>query len=298
MENNPLVSVIIPIYNRAFLLADVLKNILNQTYTNIEVIIIDDGSSMPLRITDNHGLNIVLKRLNKNMGPGFARKEGRLLAKGKYIAYLDSDDWWSRDFIEQLVVDLNNNHQVAMVYSKTIVLVNGKEKSRRNEFPASRILPDIMLNKKRPWATSSCLWRADVSLASHWKKLNNFEDYIHDMNVSRHNNIVLYNRQAITYKNQSADNRITRDPIEVRKALKEMVKINKLPAYNGICSFVLFRVYEYNLRILNGKQFFLLPFKEFNINILKYVFYYCLLFFIGILSLKSYRLKRLIRYLR
>ena len=92
MNNIPLVSIIIPFYNRHDLVITALNYISLQTYKNIEVILIDDGSDYALEINDDFGLDMQLKRLKENKGPGYARRVGRQMAKGKYVCYLDSDD--------------------------------------------------------------------------------------------------------------------------------------------------------------------------------------------------------------
>src|SRR5690554_1214665 len=103
MNKEAVVSIIVPFYNRHDLVVAALKNISLQTYKDIEVILIDDGSDNVLTIDDDFGLDIQLKRLEENKGPGNARRVGRQMAKGKYICYLDSDDWWSDNFIEECV---------------------------------------------------------------------------------------------------------------------------------------------------------------------------------------------------
>ena len=103
----PLVSVIIPVYNVEKYLKHCLDSILTNTYKNLEVICIDDGSM-------DHSLNILefyKKRDNrvkiikqKNMGPSAARNKGLDLAKGKYISFVDSDDYISYNAYEILTL--------------------------------------------------------------------------------------------------------------------------------------------------------------------------------------------------
>lgn len=105
-ELSPLVSIIIPVYNSEQCIGATLESVVNQTYTNIEIIIIDDGS------TDN-GLLIISEYAKKdsriiyekkrNEGPSLARKKGLDIARGKYIQFLDSDDTLVVDAIEALL---------------------------------------------------------------------------------------------------------------------------------------------------------------------------------------------------
>lgn len=94
MRNNPLVSVVIPFYSGVEWLELAIESALNQTYKNYEIIVINDGSKEDLsKIIEKFGDKVQL--INKqNEGPASARNEGIFRAKGKYIAFLDSDDIW------------------------------------------------------------------------------------------------------------------------------------------------------------------------------------------------------------
>ena len=94
MTTNPLFSVVVPTYNRLPLLAEALGSVWRQTFTDYEVIVVDDGS------TDGTAewLDSQTPRLRflrqENKGPGAARNLGAAEAKGEYLAFLDSDDVW------------------------------------------------------------------------------------------------------------------------------------------------------------------------------------------------------------
>ena len=92
-----LVSVIMPSYNSAETIKDSIESIIDQTYKNWELIIIDDCSSdETFDIVENsfNDKRILVKRLSQNSGTGIARNEGIKLAKGRFIAFCDSDDRW------------------------------------------------------------------------------------------------------------------------------------------------------------------------------------------------------------
>jgi glycosyltransferase involved in cell wall biosynthesis len=301
MQENFLVSIIIPIYNRFHLLTDVLKNLKSQTYQNFEVIIVDDGSENILEIENHYGLKINYIRLSENKGPGYARKQGRLQAKGKYIAYLDSDDWWSNNFVEQCVKTLESDTSKGMVYTNTIVLWNGNELKRRiKHFQPNTILPTLFVNNKRFWTTASCMWRKEVSLPECWHPLRNHEDYLHDLYCSNNNNNAKFVKEAIAYKNRSAGNRIKRESGEVKKTLNEMVRIKTLPTFTGFPFFIIKKLYEFHITIdfADFKNYLLVPIKEKNFKFSNYFIYYLLLVLIGMLSVKSYKLKSYIQYLK
>ena len=295
-QTSALVSIIIPMYNRPYLIKSIWQNLSKQCYTNFEIIFVDDGSEIPIKVPSYFDLNYNLIRYGKNRGPGFARRIGRERAIGKYIAYLDSDDWWSDNFLAECANDLFENPNVGMVYTGSSMLKDTIEiYNRTGKNIPNTILPSLFERKKRSWSTSSCLWRADTSLASHWKDLRNNEDYIHDLYASSLNNRVVYNENALTYKNQSASDRIERDGQEVKKTLFELQNINNLPNFNGITIFILRRMYDHKIKfefisIFGFLRLIAKDLKIYTLDFYKYSFYFIYLNFFdgGSSKLKIY----------
>lgn len=105
-SNCPLVSIIIPIYNASRYLNDALNCIKNQTYKNIEVICVDDGSTdNSINIIETFTKNDSRFRLFKqqNLHAGIARNAGLQNAKGEYVIFLDADDLFSKKLISTLI---------------------------------------------------------------------------------------------------------------------------------------------------------------------------------------------------
>lgn len=106
MDSAPLISIIIPIFNVEQYLAKCIDSIINQTYENIEIILVDDGSpdNCP-KICDDYSKKdkriIVLHKLNGGLSD--ARNAGIDKANGEYIGFVDSDDWVEQDMYETLV---------------------------------------------------------------------------------------------------------------------------------------------------------------------------------------------------
>ncbi|MBF2016537.1 MAG: glycosyltransferase [Rivularia sp. T60_A2020_040] len=114
------ISVIVPLFNGERTIEETIKSILNQTFSNIEVIIINDGSTdATLEIV----ANILDSRIQifsyPNAGLSASRNRGISQAKGEYISFIDADDLWTADKLELQWQALQSNPQAAVAYSWT-----------------------------------------------------------------------------------------------------------------------------------------------------------------------------------
>lgn len=111
MDDKKSISVIVPVYNAERYLTETVECILNQTYKNFELLLIDDGSSdSSPSLCDSFASKDSRVRVfhNENMGPAGARNFGLKQAEGDFIAFVDSDDLIDRDYLEQLIKTFNN----------------------------------------------------------------------------------------------------------------------------------------------------------------------------------------------
>src|SRR4030042_5054891 len=128
----PLVSVIVPTYNRPEMLVDCLKSIQYQTYKNVETIVVNDGGVDVKKIIDplNQQIKITSLEHPANRGMAAARNTGIAVARGKYIAYLDDDDSYLPHHVATQVDFLQNNDcKVAYTdaHRAHIKTVNGRD---------------------------------------------------------------------------------------------------------------------------------------------------------------------------
>lgn len=126
---NELVSVIVPTYNREGMIVRAVNSVLEQTYKNLECIIVDDGSQdntkeVVSRIKDTRVRYI---KLEKNSGPSVARNAGIRESRGSYIAFHDSDDLWLPDKLEMQMERLEYEAEAGMVYCSYLYRKDGKE---------------------------------------------------------------------------------------------------------------------------------------------------------------------------
>jgi len=123
VPDTPTVSVIIPAYNTAPYIADTLDSVFAQTFTDFEVILINDGSADTDKleeVIEPYRERIVYLR-QENRGPSAARNAGIRCARGKYIAFLDSDDSWFSEYLSEQIKFLRNSQGVDMVYSDSLM---------------------------------------------------------------------------------------------------------------------------------------------------------------------------------
>lgn len=108
----PLISVIVPVYNKEYCIRRCLDSIINQTYQNIEILIIDDGStdasSKICKKYQEEYENVVFES-KQNGGVGSARNYALNKIKGKYITYVDSDDYLHEEYLTELYMCLQKN---------------------------------------------------------------------------------------------------------------------------------------------------------------------------------------------
>lgn len=119
MQNNNLVSIIIPVYNVARYLDDCLNSVLKQTYTNLEMIVVDDGSTdESLEICRSYAAKD--KRLKvfhqDNAGVSAARNIGLNIMTGKYVLFIDSDDKIEQDMVKNLVKAIDQSERIDAVF--------------------------------------------------------------------------------------------------------------------------------------------------------------------------------------
>lgn len=218
-----LVSIIMPTYNREKTIKRALDSLLSQTYSNIEMIIIDDGSSDNTNeiINSYTDKRINYIKLTKNMGANYARNYGISVAKGKYITFQDSDDEADINKIEDLVNFTNNN-------SCDIVFCNVRVK-KKNKY---KVLIKKQINENE--VLEKLLWGNFISIEGLFLKRSILKDITFDDNLLRFQDWDLIIRLAQKYSIKHyhkelttvyvQNDSITRDNSKGIKALKQILQ--------------------------------------------------------------------------
>jgi len=211
--SKPLFSVILPTYNRCFILWRAILSVLQQTYPFFELIIVDDASwdeteKLVKVFTDPR---IVYLKLKKNLGAAAARNKGLAKAKGKYIAYIDSDNEWHKDFLESMRKAIEKYPEKVLFFCKKNYRLKLKEKGRRE-----RMVRDEFFGHKKYFDLKR-LWQRKIIIDTNtfvhkksiikkvgdWdEKLNFWEDFEYTLRISRKypNGIIYLNRALVNYE--------------------------------------------------------------------------------------------------
>ncbi|MEO0707705.1 MAG: glycosyltransferase family 2 protein [Cyanobacteria bacterium J06649_5] len=177
----PKVTVVIPAYNNIDYLPDALESALEQTFADIEIIVINDGSSDH---TEQWMLSQSDPRITlisqDNQGKSAARNRGIAHSQGDYIAFLDADDLWEQTKLEQQVRMLDKNPHVGLVYTWTALAdAQGRATGRLLDSPAegdvwkALILKNILACGSTPMVRRECFdtvgfFSPDLPLAQDW----------------------------------------------------------------------------------------------------------------------------------
>ncbi|MBH0208302.1 MAG: glycosyltransferase family 2 protein, partial [Nitrospira sp.] len=130
------VSVIIPTFNRFPLLCRAVDSVLNQTHGDLEIIVIDDGSTddTPALFAQLFPTVHYVKTDHSGL-PAIARNVGIRLAKGEFVAFLDSDDQWLPDKLSQQMEPLQRNPDIGLACSNAFVMYDDKDTLSRSYLP-------------------------------------------------------------------------------------------------------------------------------------------------------------------
>lgn len=233
MTDKPLISVIIPTYNRAGLLSEAISSVARQTCPDWELIVVDDGSTDGTRSAVATTFAQIGRPdkchyfYQKNRGVSGARNYGVRQARGEYLTFLDSDDLWQPDKLEQQVKFLENNQSASAVYTNETWW---RGRDRLNQKKRHR--------KYSGWIFPACLDLCLISASSIllkravFDKIGPFdetfpvcEDYEMWLRLTRDFPVYLIDQPLIIKRTISSDQLSTRYPAMDRFRVRALEKI-------------------------------------------------------------------------
>jgi glycosyltransferase involved in cell wall biosynthesis len=233
-----LVSIIVPVFNRFEYADRAIRSVLNQTYSNWELYVVDDCSEdtylLPVEC-ENLPQNIVLLRNEKNIGPGLSRQKGLDLAKGEFVCFLDSDDYWLPEFLEKsLDKHSKNNYNIGASYCQSIL--SDDSLRRRNE--ANEAVDDIfygVVSGVRPWATCALMWNSKY--AATWGVLRTNQDAMFELNSSVLNYRISFIPEVLAVVNKdtgmNSEDLVSKRNVESNRNIVLRFAVKLLDEYEG-----------------------------------------------------------------
>ncbi len=249
------VSVIIPVYNRAATVKRAIDSVLNQSLSPGEIIVVDDGSTDNTpEVLKGYKDRIRVLRLGENLGPSAARNKGVLESSGRWIAFLDSDDYWDETKLEKQIGFLKQHPYFEILQSEEIWIRKGR-----------RVNPCRHHKKPEGWAWEPSLRRCLISPSGVMMKRELFlryggfredypvcEDYDLWLKITRHHPVGLEPSFGVVkfgghsdqlsrrypamdrFRVQSLFEQFEREPYpEFREKLREVINEKLSILYNG-----------------------------------------------------------------
>ena len=248
MYKDGLVSVIIPAYNCSKYLVKAVESAVNQTYKNIEVIIVDDCStddtSSIIEYICRKYNNVFSYRNEKNSGVAFTRNNAVDKASGQYIAYLDADDVWDKTKIEKQLEVFKDKINTPLVFS-AIDFIDENDVSIKSKRKIKKIVSFRYLLRHTPISTSSVVIDRKVVSNIKMPLRKTAEDYSLWLQVlKKYGNAVGIDEVLVHYRKTSTS-LSSKKSKEIKHFYDVQVKDLKIKkicaAYNTIC-YVLYAI--------------------------------------------------------
>lgn len=316
------ISIIIPVYNNEKYLERCIVSLINQTYKNLEIILINDGSTDNSRIICEKYLKkdkrVILVN-QKNGGVSAARNKGIEIATGSWIAFVDSDDWITENMYEILHINaIENNADISIGgYIRTDIEKPAFESKKTLEILDNKTALEYLILDKEGYATSvwNKLYKIDVVKNILFDKTIKYgEDLLFNFNIMMNNRknvvfdkniyyIYFYNRYSATNKyiyNKSILTELNVYKFMLNKISNkeyEFLKHDIYIIYQNAIIRILLRLTEFNN--MEGKKLYYQirkAYKEiFRVNSIKDIIKLCIIFSPYKVSGKIYKLLRAIR---
>lgn len=209
-RKNPTVTVVIPVYNAARYISQALDSVQAQTFSDYEVIVVNDGSSNQdelERIVRSHPLPVIYLS-QQNKGVSAARNAAIKIAKGAFYAQLDADDQWTPDYLEVQLGILSDNPDVALVYPNATIIGEGSggELEFMTISPSEGEVNFESLVRQQCTVMTCVTARMDVIREAGMfdESLRSCEDFDLWLRITKSGGLIIYHRrQLVLYRRHS-----------------------------------------------------------------------------------------------
>ncbi len=234
MKTTPLIDIIIPNYNKAKYLKECLESVINQTYKNWKIYLIDDFSNDDSRriLNDYRSYdNIKLIFTDKNYGPHHCRNLGIEQSNSDYVAFLDSDDFWPKEKLNLQIKDMLKN-DLDFTYTDISYFKDSTVK-KKIELPNFYDLSNFILSSTM--STSSILLKREIIRKIKFKDVMH-EDYLFKCDILRENINAIKIKNTFVFYRMTKQNRSSNKFNNLFNLWRINKKFNQLSFFKNIKS--------------------------------------------------------------
>ncbi len=258
-------SLIIPVYNSEHFLTNLLESILKQTYSDFEIILVNDGS------TDG-SINVINRYIKKdkrikcinieNSGPGVARKTGFQNASGELLYFIDSDDHLPNENVLEEINSIYCESTFDLLIFNYIQKINGNE-NKANGFSKNDDI-DVGLHDTRIFNQSAlrgALWckifKREKMAISDFCDANNYEDYYTTYKYLNKCKNYYYTDKILYYSDRDNENSISKkySTKKIYMTIEILKKTYEETDYKSVFSKIIFNYYIFSRRLLDKNNF-------------------------------------------
>lgn len=199
----PAVSIIIPVYNTAAFVADALDSVLAQTFSDYEVLVVNDGSpdtELLERELEPYSERIRYLR-QENAGVSTARNNALAVARGRYVAMLDSDDRWHPEYLASQVAVLDADPSVHVVYPDALRFGGGPEQRYSEQYPVGGEITfgRVLARERQVYGGVTARMDAVVAAGMYDPELRMAEDFELWLRILHRGGRIVYNDRVLAY---------------------------------------------------------------------------------------------------
>ena len=224
----PLVSVVIPTHDRDNLLPRAIRSALNQTYSNIEIIVVSDGSTdntdsiMKKIVSEESRVRYISYYPGK--GGNYARNTGIKAAKGDYVAFLDDDDEWHPDKIQKQIDIVAADSSIGLVCCGINSITEGVDYVTEYIPPAEYDSSKLILKKNCIGSTTTVMVQKDIFNKSGLfdEELGALQDYDLWIRICRYTHVGVVKEPCVEYYNYKSSNQVSQFTDKYEKAVKRI----------------------------------------------------------------------------
>jgi glycosyltransferase involved in cell wall biosynthesis len=262
VEKDPAVSILMPAYKVDKYIGEALDSVFKQTYTDFEVIVVNDGSPDRLEQALEPYMNRIVYLKQENQGQSAARNRAIEVARGRYFALLDPDDIWKPDYLSVQIAMMESDPTIGVLYSDALLFGNPlyEGKTYMQTCPSEGEVTLKKLITEECNVMISALIRRQVALQAGLfdESLRSSEDFDLWVRIAKQGHRIAFHRAPLVYYRRRPESLSADDTAMCKSILKVLEKLAHMDLSAEEATAVQQRVVYYQalLRLYEGKRAF------------------------------------------